>query len=932
MYKTSRATQFKLALLSMSALGALALPGAAWGQAAASASQSTYDFNIPSQSLARSLSAIAERANIQVIYPDKQPNDIVAPAVKGTMTVEQALATALAGSPYTFSFPRPGVVTLVAAGGDGASGERVLGAVRVQGSQVAGGSLAGSTPVNGINGSRDVTATEGTGSYTSNALTVGSKTAASIKDTPMSVSVLTSQRLQDQNITDLNSAMRNMPGITVYNQGSTDNLGFYSRGFRITQFQFDGGAPMNINPSGAGYRPVIDLSLYDHIELVRGATGTFNAYGDPGGVVNLVHKKPLDHQQFTLDMQIGSWDWHRISADLTGPLAFGGKLRGRLIATHQDNNFFYKVANSNRNVVSGGLEYDLTSSTLISVGLNYQKNNELPFIGGLMRYSTGEPLGLPRSTCLCFNFAKTDTENKELFGQIEQRIGAKWTARLKATRIKQDAISIYPTVTGELNPNTRDDPNALTGIYAGTDQYYYLHDRQTMLEATLDGSFRMFGRGQKIVVGANYSMENPAGSAKGIGYDIYTGDFIPFPGKQPYAGSDVDVFHFDPNEWLEPTFPAGFSGKTIYGDYRYLNVYANLELTPIKRLHVSTGVRYSAYRQRGLKQFVCDLYSVQDSSGPCFGKQIGELTFFKYGESIGSQYKGHSFSWPPSVQWHYDITDNLSGSAIYTDIYIDQSSKLDKSGAPMPPVTGKNFEGSLRWASPSAKLNAGLSVYYTKQIGYAADDPICQGDQRDRRCTNGSTRNSGQLNDQKSCCYIFNPNQQNISYGADFEISGEISRGWQLSTSYNYNYTYVKNSQLPDGRPAPLLSFAPRHRFQLWTSYNFSETSRFNGLYFGFGVQAQSETFQTGSYCASYVVDPSNGYSNCTAWVDYAFTDPGRVVLSGAVGYKVNNVLRLDLQMENLLDKTYYEQVGGTTGGNWYGSPRSFKLSLHGKW
>jgi len=311
------------------------------------------------------------------------------------MTVAQALATVLAGSPYTFSFVRPGVVTLVRADGDGASGERVLGAVRVQGAQGGGSLLTGSTPVNGINGSRDVTATEGTGSYTSNALTVGSKTAQSIKDTPMAVSVLTSQRLQDQNITDLATAMRNLPGVSVL-ADENGNPTFYSRGFRVTQFSFDGGAPMDISQAGGLYKPVIDLSLYDHVELLRGAAGTFNAYGNPGGTVNLVRKRPLDHMQLLLEGQVGSWDWYRFSADLTGPLGLGGRLRGRLIATHQDNKFFYDVAKTSRDVVSGTIELDVTPTTLLTIGATYQNSHDVPFSSGLMRYQDGRPLGLFR--------------------------------------------------------------------------------------------------------------------------------------------------------------------------------------------------------------------------------------------------------------------------------------------------------------------------------------------------------------------------------------------------------------------------------------------------------------------------------------------------------------------------------------------------------
>ncbi|WP_296615525.1 TonB-dependent receptor [Sphingomonas sp.] len=909
-------TALKIALAAIAG-GMVAVPNLAQAQAVAA----TETFQIPAGSLAAALRAFSDQTGLQMVYGAGIVEGKASGGASGTMSRSEALARILSGTGLTFRFNDAKTVIIEAAA-SGDDGERVLGAVRVQGSQDAGSALPGATPVNGINGSRDVTATEGTGSYTSNALTVGSKTAASIKDTPMSVSVLTSQRLQDQNITDLNTAMRNLPGVTIQYNGNPNDLAFYSRGFRITQFQFDGGAPLNVNPGGVvGYRPIIDLSLYDHVELVRGAAGTFNAYGNPGGVVNLVRKKPLDHTQMLLDMQIGSWDWHRITADVTGPLGFGGRLRGRFIATHQDNNFFYKIAKSTRDVLSASLEYDLTPTTLVSIGFNYQNERDLPFNGGLMRYENGDPLGLPRSTCLCFNFAKSNSENKEFFGQIEQEIGDDWTIKIKGTRIRQEGVTLTPSFGGTVNPTT------LTGAYAVNSGYGYVHDRQTMAEATLDGGFSVFGLKQRIILGANYSMEDPTGSGTGIQYDIYTGQNIPFPGLG-YYDDFPDIFHFDSNRYLEAVYPPGRQNLYLYADFRYLNAYANLDLEPVRGLHVTTSLRYSSYRQRSLQQNVCTYRTVIRPNDACFGKQIGDLAFTGFGLIRGQLNKGSSFSWPPSIQWRYDVTKYISVSAIYTDIYIDQSNNIDKNEVSLPPITGGNFEGELKWASPNQKTNASLSIFYTRQLGYAGTDPICEGATPDVKCTNRSTNDVGKLNLQRACCFIWNPDQENISYGFDTEFAGQVARGWQLSASYNFNYNFIRNQKQFDGSRTPLTSFAPRHRFQLWTSYIVPDSSIISGANFSLGIQAQSKTYVAGLYCKTF----NDTGDRCLENVDYAYVGPARVILSGGIGYKSKSGLSFDLQVENILDKNYYEQFSSTTGGNWYGAPRSFKLTLHGKW
>ncbi len=83
---------------------------------------------------------------------------------------------------------------------------------------------------------------------------------------------------------------------------------FYSRGFAIERLQIDGGAPMDIgHPTSYGLIPQIDMAEYDHAEVLRGADGLFNGYGDPGGVINLARKRPLDHSQLVVEGQYGSW-------------------------------------------------------------------------------------------------------------------------------------------------------------------------------------------------------------------------------------------------------------------------------------------------------------------------------------------------------------------------------------------------------------------------------------------------------------------------------------------------------------------------------------------------------------------------------------------------------------------------------------------------
>ena len=212
----------------------------------------TYAFNISAKPLLAALTDFSELTGIQLVYPSGDALKVRSQAVSGTYSAEQALRLMLAGTGIDFRLASGGTITLQKASSD----TRVLGPVRVEGQ-------TGSTA--GANGSRDPTATEGTRSYTSSALQVASKTAQSMRDTPQSVSVITQQRMQDQNLTDFNAVMRQAPGITMTNSAS-ETFNYYSRGFAVQSIQFDGGAPLALSfgdetATATNYIPQIDMSI-----------------------------------------------------------------------------------------------------------------------------------------------------------------------------------------------------------------------------------------------------------------------------------------------------------------------------------------------------------------------------------------------------------------------------------------------------------------------------------------------------------------------------------------------------------------------------------------------------------------------------------------------------------------------------------------------
>lgn len=918
------------------AIGAsiVAIPSVANAQAAAQPER-RYQLDIPAQPLEAALVKFADATGIQLIYSAEVARGLTSASVIGELTAAEGIARLLAGTGLSYRITGSGAITIERTAG--ANGERVLGAVRVEGAQGSPyfGGAGQAAGVNGVNGSRDITATEGTGSYTSGALTIGSKSPQAMKDVPQSVSVITAQRLEEQNITDFTSAMNQAPGITLVQGETSLQTAFYSRGFPISTIQIDGGAPLTTkfanNNDGTAYYPQIDLSQYDHVEVLRGAAGLFNGYGDPSGTVNLVRKKPLNQRQVILEAQAGSWNNYRLVMDASAPLGLDGKLRGRLVTTYQANDYFYEVAKDNKAIIYGIAEYDLTPSTLVTVGASFTHQESSPWSGGLPRYQNGDDLKLSRDTCFCFPWNSWNFETLELFTAFDKDFGSGWNAKINLTYNDQKSDSKLGYSSGTVNPI---DQSGLR--FAGSMTEYA--SKQLVADFTLSGTFEMFGQRQEIVLGANrrntdngglrFFQELVSGSATSSSpYLPYPGGPAGVPAIAPFAFNPLDPLYTEPRDTL-PYYRYDDYSETQSG------LYANLRLALFDRMHLITGIRYSRYHYSREYGPLC----VDISALGCEGKMIGDP---EGSMRSGARYTDVEVTWPPPVSIVYDINDRLSAYAGYTDIYVSQANLVDRDLKSLAPITGSNIETGLKWESFDGKLNASIAAYVVKKENFAASDMSAYVeedflyyfvDNKGNRYPFGVVSGDG-LN---ACCYVNDARYYQHSRGVDVEISGELSPGWQIAANYTWNKNEYRGDNLDSigvsaGRP--LETRQPRHLLKLWTSYSFRSEGWIGRLQVSGGVNAQSKAYRAGSACTKFSdPDPTTNVIRCLENAEFDYVQDPYAVWSARIDYRLTDRWLVALNVQNLTDTRYYQTMGSSTSGNWYGAPRSFTLSLRGKW
>ncbi|MFC3656419.1 TonB-dependent receptor plug domain-containing protein [Xanthomonas hyacinthi] len=95
-------------------------------------------------------------------------------------------------------------------------------------------------PVVTVTGTAVTPTTEGTHSYTTDQTTAATGLPMSLRDTPQAVSVVTRQRMDDQQMNSITDVLRNSTGISSYSlDGDGGRVSFYARGFEITNFQYD---------------------------------------------------------------------------------------------------------------------------------------------------------------------------------------------------------------------------------------------------------------------------------------------------------------------------------------------------------------------------------------------------------------------------------------------------------------------------------------------------------------------------------------------------------------------------------------------------------------------------------------------------------------------------------------------------------------------
>ncbi|WP_324695047.1 TonB-dependent siderophore receptor [Novosphingobium aerophilum] len=654
-YRRIAGATLRLSLLASGGVFALAASAPALAQNARSAAR---NFDIAVQPLPGAIRQYMQQSGIQVAYPADLAEGVNASAVKGEFGSAEALSRLLGGTGLTFRFTGAGTATLERAP-QSASGTIQLGPVQVQGDGGDYGIPASLTS--------DPNATEGTGSYTIRQTKGVTRLDLSPRETPQSMSVVTRQQLDDQQLISVTDALRVVPGI-VLSHDDSDRHFLYSRGFSTTIVQVDGLRSYDQDAS-ASFLTQVDTVTLDRVEVVRGASGLLKGVGNPSAAINLVLKRPTSELQGHASVSAGSWNRYRGEADISGPVNEEGTLRARAVAAFESRDNFSNYYHKEAQTYYGILEYDLTPDTVVDAGIEYQYSHTDGSTYGAIPlfWSDGTRFIAKRSWSPSSKGAYLESKSRKVFVDVKHDFSPDWQARLRLTDSRLIRDMLVRQIYGAVAPNRQ---TGLATIYNTT----LTPDRKAKgLDAQVTGHVDLGGWDADVVAGYSWT--------RGV---LHRTDTTKDEPTTLLADWDGEIAPLD--DW------SGASVVQRRTMERESSAYATARLRPLDGLSVILGTNFTTYKLRDVVNGT--LSRKLDESGK----------FVPYAGVV------------------YDFAKNLSVYASYAQIF-SPASVYDANDRVLDPVTGDNYEAGIKGEFLDGKLNTSIAGFYIRQNNVAVAVP-----------------------------------------------------------------------------------------------------------------------------------------------------------------------------------------------------------------
>jgi len=654
---------------------------------------------------------------------------------------------------------------------------------------------------------------EGTGSYTTKSMRTATKLNLSTRETPQSVTVLTDQKLEDMGLSSYQEMLSYVTGVSLNRMD--ERIYPTARGFDVDYYLIDGMPTYAISDAGAND---IDLSIYDRVEIVKGANGLMTGAGNPAVGLNFIRKHANSKEvKGEVEVSAGSWDAYSSSMDVSSPLNEEGNIRGRLVAKHEDKKSFMNGYEKTNDVVYGVVDMDLTDTTYLSIAAEYQKLDRSGIRwGGLPAYySDGTRTHFSRSATVSEDYTAWNSETKAFYLDFKQYLYNDISLNLAYTYRKLYSNTDLLYFGGTVDKDTG----------TGEGGVYHYTNNELINEQNID-----------IYISTPFELAN-------LNHEIVFG--------MMRNTSDMKY-----NDWSS----SGYLSSTLASPL--INFYT----MDVSALNLSSYGITTPNKTTQTGTYIAGKFSLMEDLKLITGLRVSD---WKYQSEDGTGDKEFTNELTPYAGLIYDLNENHSVYVSYTDIFKPQDHK-DVSGEYLDPIVGKNYETGIKGEYFDKRLNASLSVFRVEQdnVGEATSQFV-----------SGTTD------------YAYEAVDGVVSKGFEIDINGEITDNWNMGFG-------IANFEAKDADGNKISTKASRTMANLFTKYTIQKFG------FGLGLNYRSKIY-TGSGATE-------------------ITQDAYILTNAMVSYDVDKHMKLQLNVNNIFDKEYYEGIG--SDGMVYGSPRNATL------
>lgn len=492
-------------------------------------------------------------------------------------------------------------------------------------------------------------------------------------ETPQAISVVDSETLEQRGVSSVSEALRYVPGVnTELRGGAVNRLDLFNiRGFDNYQNFYDG---LLLQYNEWNLQPQIDPVAIEQLEVFKGPTSVLYGSMPPGGMVNLIAKRPQREAKHSVSLATGTGTLKEMTLDSTG--AINEQLAYRVVGLARQKEGQAVTSEEERYVFAPSLDWQLGERTLLNLNLYYQKDPEagiyttVPASGSVK----SNPLGqLGSDTFLGDENWNEYNRDVTLLGyKLSHDFSDNWQVLQNARYMDASAYQ----------RNTYNAPLAADNRTLARNAYLTDEDsRGFVIDNQLAGKLQTGAAQHNLLLGLDYQ---------------YLDAHILYQDTLDYSAPPIDIFNPNHDQIVPDSLSFPYQDKKTIRQSQ-TGVYLQDQVR-LDRLVAIGGARYDSYRMDTDSD---TLY--QGAASQSLARIDQDNLSFRLGAL-------------------YELDYGFSPYVSYAESF-EPVPGADKSGKAFDPSTGQQWEGGLKFLSEDMSKTFTVAAFHITKENALVTDP-----------------------------------------------------------------------------------------------------------------------------------------------------------------------------------------------------------------